>query len=72
MDRISDGDLDSLIKKWADPVQALEEGLLELPALVELRERRLKDGMLEAINRKLYADLAMKAATGRENNGTAA
>jgi len=66
MDRISDDDLDSLIKKWADPVQALEEGLLELPALVELRERRQKDGMLEAINRKLLSDL--DAATGRENH----
>jgi len=43
MERISDDDLNSLIKKWADPVQALEEGLLELPALVELRERRAKD-----------------------------
>ena len=43
MDRVSDDDLDSLIKKWADPVQALEEGLLELPALVELRERRERD-----------------------------
>jgi len=54
MDRISDDDLNMLIKKWADPVQALEEGLLELPALTELRERRERDkAKLANINAEL-------------------
>ena len=40
MERVTQDELDMLIEKWSDPVQALEEGLLELPALTELRERR--------------------------------
>ena len=55
-DRVSDDELTMLIEKWSDPVQALEEGMLELPALVELRDRRLAEKAPCPEHAKMVAD----------------